>query len=81
MRKPDEIILRYAGTDVAPRAGDHARFVDNPEDFVVDEVVDSQQKLADWGLTEYGVMLRTRQNALVFTRMDDPELEFVSRAK
>jgi hypothetical protein len=72
-------MLRYRGTDIAPRAGDHVRFVDHPEDLVVEDVIDGPHRLEDWGLAEYGVILKGEKHTLVFTTIDDPELEFVSR--
>lgn len=81
MKQPDQSLLRYNGTDIAPRVGDHVRFVDHPEDLVVDDVIDSPQKLKEWGLTKHGVILKGEKHDLVFTTIDDPELEFVSRAK
>jgi hypothetical protein len=79
--KENESHLRYRGTDLAPCLGDHLRFLDHAEDLVVDDIIDTPQKLKDWGLEEHGVMLKGEKHGLVFTSVDDPELEFVSRAK
>ena len=79
--KETESHLRYQGTNLAPRVGDHLRFLDHEEDLVVDDLIDCPGKLKHWGLDEHGVMLKGEKHGLVFTSVDDPELEFVSRAE
>ncbi|CAN5371163.1 hypothetical protein BH11PLA2_BH11PLA2_33440 [soil metagenome] len=52
------------------------------EQSIVDTVIDSADEIADWGLSEQGVMLRNATFGLVFEPLaffDQETLVFVSR--
>jgi len=81
MNENADCVLRYFGTDIIPEPGDHVRYVDHPENLIVENVIDSPENKNEWGLTEFGVMMRGEKYGLVFDPLDNPEIEFISRKK
>ncbi|MEI6149514.1 MAG: hypothetical protein WCS01_10490 [bacterium] len=73
--------LRYYKTDIPPCIGDHVRYEDHAEDLIVEEVIDTDDKMRARGVTEAGVMLRGERGGAIFDTMAAPDLEFVSRRK
>lgn len=78
---PSSSQMRYPGTEIWPEVGDIVRFLNDPDTLTVEDVVDGPARMKHWGLHEQGVMLTGARYGLVFTRIDDPELEFVAREK
>ena len=62
-------LLRYYNTDIPPFIGDHVRYEDHAEDLIVEEIIDTDDKMGEWGVTEVGVMLRGERGASIFDTM------------
>jgi hypothetical protein len=55
------------------------RFHESREPLVVVAVIDDPEKQRNCGVMEFGIMLKGWGYGLVFTGIDERELEFVSR--
>jgi len=73
--------LRYYSTDIAPCVGDHVRYEDHGEDLIVEEVIDTEERMKELGLAEAGLLLRGEKGALISDTLAAPDLEFVARRK
>ena len=73
--------LRYYNTDIVPCIGDHVHYEDDAEDLIVEELIYTDDKMTNWGLTEAGLLLRGERGARITDTLTAPDLIFVSRKK
>ncbi len=80
--KPHLFALRYPDTDIRPAAGDRVRYVEVSEAMVVEEVVDTRERMARWGVSEAGLVLAGGAFGTVFEPLTErSEVVFVSRGE
>lgn len=69
--------MRYYGTEIEPRIGDTVRFESETDLLVVEQVIDSDAEMKQWGLDQPGLMLKGGVHGRVFHLGGDPELKLV----
>jgi hypothetical protein len=77
-------MIKYSNTDIYPQIGDRVRLINEDEVLVVEDVIDSPEKQAFWGLEEedFGIMHLGGRYGRAFTPMTEYlDVEFVSREK
>lgn len=73
-------MLRYHNTDIRPAVGDRVKYVEQPEIMVVEEVIDTREQMARWGVDEAGLMIVGGVVGRAFeTLEEDGEIVFVGR--
>ena len=75
----DESGFTYPNTRIRPQIGDRVAFCDDPDHLVVEDVIDTPERQANWGLDEFGIMLKGGAYGLIFERLPGTEVKFISR--
>jgi hypothetical protein len=69
--------LFYPSTDITPQIGDVVKYIDEPNEMTVTEIIDSKGKKLSCGIEKCGVLIESREYGLVFEPFDDKYSEVV----